>query len=67
MTKERLEGIKSIIHEKTIYYSNIGFDNLANEFANVENFLSEIEEVLEENEKLKTQLAANEEKKVKEE
>lgn len=67
MTKERLSGIKMLINERANYYSNIGFDNLANEFANVENFLSEIEEVLEENEKLKAQLATNEEKKVEEE
>ena len=62
MTKERLDELKSIISQRTNYYSGIGFSTLANEFKNVENFLAEIEEVIKENEDLKARVQLQEEK-----
>jgi hypothetical protein len=42
---ERIEQLKSIITQRVGYYSNIGFDNLANEFTNVLNILNEMETI----------------------
>lgn len=53
---ERIEQLKSIITQRTNYYSNIGFDNLANEYSNLLNILNEIEEIAKENKELKTQI-----------
>lgn len=58
MTRERLSEIKMLINERTNYYSNIGFINLANEFANVENILNEIEAIAKENDELRAQIQA---------
>ncbi len=62
MTKERLDELKSKVSQRTNYYSNIGFDALANEFMNVGIFLAEIEDVIKENEELKARVQALEEK-----
>lgn len=42
---ERIEQLKSIITQRVNYYSNIGFDALANEFMNVLNILNEMEQL----------------------
>lgn len=42
---ERIEQLKSIITQRVNYYSNIGFDNLANEFMNILNILNEMEQL----------------------
>ena len=62
MTKEKLAQLKFAIIERTDYYSNIGFINLANEFTAVGNFLAEIENVIKENEELKARVQTLEEK-----
>lgn len=40
---ERIQELKNIITQRINYYSNIGFTALANEFTNVLNILTEIE------------------------
>ena len=56
--KERIEQLKSIITQRANYYSNIGFNNLANEFTNILNILNEIELMVEETEELSARVQA---------
>lgn len=60
MTKERLAEMRLLINERTNYYSNIGFVNLANEFMMLGNFLTEVEELTKEIEELKARLQTQE-------
>ena len=60
MTKERLSEIKMLINERTNYYSNIGFVNLANEFTILGNFVTEVEDLIKETEELKARIQAME-------
>lgn len=59
---KRIEQLKSITTQRTNYYSNIGFDNLANEYSNLLNILNEMENIIKENEELKAQIQLMEEK-----
>lgn len=54
--KERLVELKNRFTERANYYKKISFEHLANEFTEFVKFLSEIEKVIEENEKLKTRV-----------
>ena len=56
MTRERLSEIKMLINERTNYYSNIGFVNLANEFTILGNFVAEVEDLIKETEELKARI-----------
>lgn len=58
---ERIEQLKSIITQRVSYYSNIGFDNLANEFSNLLNILNEIEQIAKENIELRARVQVLEE------
>lgn len=60
MTKERLAEMRLLINERTNYYSNIGFVNLANEFMTLGNFLTEVEDLIKETEELKARLQTQE-------
>lgn len=59
--KERLVELKNKATEKAQYYSRISFENLANEFTEFANFLNEIENVIENNEKMKARIQTLEE------
>ena len=59
--KERLVELKNKATEKANYYSRISFENLANEFTEFANFLNEIENVIEDNEKSKARIQTLEE------
>ena len=43
MTKEKFAALKSKATEKAIFYSGMGFTNLANDFTEFVNFFNEIE------------------------
>ena len=57
---ERIEQLKSIITQRANYYSNIGFDNLANEFSNILNILNEMEQLAKDLNKQKEENEKNE-------
>lgn len=59
--KERLVELKNKATEKANYYSNLDFCILANEFTEFANFLNEIENVVEDNEKLRARIQTLEE------
>lgn len=59
--KERLDQLKNRFTERANYYKKISFEHLANEFTEFVKFLSEIEKVIEENEKLKARVQFMEE------
>lgn len=54
--KERVIELKNRFTERANYYKNISFEHLANEFTEFVKFLSEIEKIIEENEKLKARV-----------
>lgn len=58
----RLAELKNKAIERNNYYSNIGFTNLANEFAEFVKFFDEIENVIKDNEELKARVQTLEEK-----
>ena len=60
--KERLLELKNKATEKANYFSNISFDTLSKDYTEFANFLSEIEEIIKENEVLKAQIQILEEK-----
>ena len=59
--KERLVELKNKATERANYYSNLDFCILANEFTEFANFLNEIENVIEDNEKLRARVQTLEE------
>lgn len=59
--KERVIELKNRFSERANYYKKISFEHLANEFTEFVKFLSEIEKVIEENERLRAQIQTLEE------
>ena len=59
--KERVIELKNRFTERANYYKKISFEHLANEFTEFVKFLSEIEKVIEENERLRAQIQTLEE------
>lgn len=55
---EKISALRNQVNERAVYYSNIGFVNLANEFTNVKNILNEIEAIAKENDELRAQIQA---------
>lgn len=53
ITKERVEELKNKYQKEVVYYETLGFDILQGKFQEVVNFLTEIENLLSEYEKLK--------------
>lgn len=49
MTLEYLAEQKSKYQDKTIYFKNIGFDNLAADFKNIVELIGEMENYIKEN------------------
>jgi len=62
MTQERVNELKTIYREEMDYYGNIDFPTLQGKFRIMLEVLTEIEEVIKENENLKIQIHDLEEK-----
>ena len=52
----RINELRNQANERAVYYSNIGFINLANEFTQLVNILNEMETIVRERDELKIQI-----------
>lgn len=52
----RINELRNQANERAVYYSNIGFINLANEFTQLVNILNEMETIMHERDELKIQI-----------
>lgn len=52
----RINELRNQANERAVYYSNIGFVNLANEFTQLVNILNEMEAIVRERDELKIQI-----------
>lgn len=52
----RINELRNQANERAVYYSNIGFINLANEFTQLVNILNEMEAIVRERDELKIQI-----------